>query len=186
VNPIFIIGAARSGTKILRDLLYESDNCSRIPYDINFVWRYGNEKLNHDCLNPNLINKKNLTFIKKYLNKMHETKIKNEKPSLVFEKTVSNSLRPLFVHKCFPNSKIILLVRNGYAVTESAYRAWTLPSKTMYLLSKLKYFPLICYKYAFWYLLQQVRRKVTKIRPTWGPRYVGIDEDLRLKPLYEV
>jgi hypothetical protein len=186
MKPVFIVGAARSGTKLLRDLIHECHACERIPYDINFVWRYGNERLKHDLLSPETLTLKNKKFIKQAIFKLREMKNASQEPSVFVEKTVSNSLRPLFVHNCFPESKIIHLVRNGFAVTESACRVWNLPNQSRYLLSKLKYFPLACYKYAFWYLLQEIEKGIKKTPRTWGPRYQGIDYDLKTKPLHEV
>ena len=40
---VIIIGAARSGTKYLRDVLATAPNAARVPYDINYIWRYGSE-----------------------------------------------------------------------------------------------------------------------------------------------
>ena len=47
-RPVFIIGAARSGTKFLRDLGAASPHVDVIPFDINFLWRLGNESA-PDC-----------------------------------------------------------------------------------------------------------------------------------------
>ena len=52
IRHIIIIGAARSGTKILRDVLAEASGVGCVPYDIGFVWRYGNQRVPHDVLDP--------------------------------------------------------------------------------------------------------------------------------------
>ena len=43
LEPIVLIGAARSGTKILRDALATALGVPQVPYDVGYVWRYGNE-----------------------------------------------------------------------------------------------------------------------------------------------
>ena len=48
--PVVLLGAARSGTKLVRDSLALDAHIARVPYDINYVWRFGNEELDHDEL----------------------------------------------------------------------------------------------------------------------------------------
>ena len=63
-NPIFIIGAPRSGTNILRDTLSSLKNvgtwdCDEIPY----IWRYGNRSFETDSFTKNMTNLKISTYI---------------------------------------------------------------------------------------------------------------------------
>ena len=51
-DPIIILGAARSGTKMLRKALASHPDLHAIPYDINYVWKYGSYQLPHDELRP--------------------------------------------------------------------------------------------------------------------------------------
>ena len=44
-SPIIIIGAARSGTKIMRSVISADENVRAVSYDVNYVWRFGNEGL---------------------------------------------------------------------------------------------------------------------------------------------
>ncbi len=41
---IVLIGAARSGTKILRDTLAAATGSGAVPFDIGFVWRIGHDE----------------------------------------------------------------------------------------------------------------------------------------------
>ena len=52
---VIIIGAARSGTKYLRDVLATAPNAARVPYDINYIWRYGSESHPDDALPASLV-----------------------------------------------------------------------------------------------------------------------------------
>ena len=62
----FLIGAARSGTKFLRNCFSVSDEIEIVPYDIGYVWRYGNEKISHDELKPSDLDNKLKFWIRKY------------------------------------------------------------------------------------------------------------------------
>jgi hypothetical protein len=42
-RPVIILGAARSGTKYLRDILATAPNAARVTYGINYIRRYGSE-----------------------------------------------------------------------------------------------------------------------------------------------
>ena len=64
---IVIIGAARSGTKILRDVLAQASGAGSVPYDIGFVWRYGNERVPHDVLDPATVTPRISRFVRRYV-----------------------------------------------------------------------------------------------------------------------
>jgi len=60
-RPIILIGAARSGTKFLRDIIASDKSVKAVPFDANFVWRYGVEEESDDALSITGVteNKKN-------------------------------------------------------------------------------------------------------------------------------
>jgi len=184
-SPIILLGAGRSGTKFLRDVLNSSDDVSVIPYDVGYVWRYGNEKINHDEFTPKMVNGRNLKFIKKILPKLVKQKSYYSKPYIWIEKSVPNTLRPAFINSIYPNAKFIHLIRDGRAVSESSLRLWKTPPEKKYLFDKIKYFPIENYKYAFSYIVNLLKNKVNPQSNTriWGPRYKGIQDDLKTLPL---
>ena len=53
--PIILIGAARSGTKFLRDVLASAVGVKSVPYDVNYIWRHGSPNYGHDVLDLSLI-----------------------------------------------------------------------------------------------------------------------------------
>lgn len=186
-QPIIILGAGRSGTKFLRSLLAVSPECQSIPYDINYIWRFGNEANPDDELDVSQLSPQ----IKKYIrSQIAKYSADSESPNskFVIEKTVSNTLRVAFVNEVFPEAKFINLIRDGRAVTESAIRQWQEPPNQQYLMQKLKYFPWRNYAYALKYASNMVRSKVLGQTEgyTWGPKYKNIDEDVRNKTLAEV
>ncbi len=183
-QPIILIGAARSGTKLVRDIIASHPEVGKVPYDVNYIWRLGNERLTHDELTPDLLTPMNKFHIRRQVEAFGNGKI------CLIEKTVSNCLRVPFVSTIFPEAKYIHLVRNGEDAIESAYRQWIAPTDWKYILKKAESFPLLkAPGYAFGYakrilgrLLLRDRRKLG----TWGPRYRGIDEDVITKDLIEV
>lgn len=183
VLPIIIIGAGRSGTKFLRDVLKGSPEVSAVPFDVGYVWKIGNENIAHDELAGSTVPEQ-ANLIRSLLFRLASPKLSAGTKYLV-EKTVSNSLRLEFVHQIFPDAKFIHLIRDGRAVTESAVRMWRQPPKAGYLWKKLRYFPWRSYRHAIWYAANLVRGKLTAGRGqlVWGPRYDGIEEDARLLPL---
>lgn len=183
-QPLILIGAARSGTKLVRDLIAAHPAVDRVPYDINYIWRLGNEHLPHDELSPELLTPQIRQRILRGF-----TRYSSWAPFLI-EKTVSNCLRVAYVHAVFPEARFIHLVRDGRDVIESVYRQWIAPPDWRYILEKAKSFPLTeAFGYALYYARYTCRKLVTpdkKKSGTWGPRYAGIDEDLASKDLLEV
>jgi len=183
-QPVFIIGAARSGTRLLREHLAAHPEVDKVPYDINYIWRLGNEDLPHDELVPELLSPSVRERIVGQL-----ARYSKSSPFLI-EKTVSNTLRVPFVNTVFPKALFIHLIRDGYDVVESAFRQWTAAPNWRYVWRKARSFPLsVCYRYAFSYAKTAVRKAVSKDKgrvDTWGPRYRGIDRDLREKTVLEV
>ena len=181
---IVIVGAARSGTKILRDVLAEASGVGCVPYDIGFVWRYGNEHVPHDVLDPATVTPRMSRFIRRYVDRYA-----GAGRNVVIEKTVGNTLRVPFVHAVLPDAAFVHLVRNGTDVAESARRQWSAPADRRYLLRKVRHFPLrLLPSYGREYALAQFSRRGggRSSAATWGPRYPGIDEDVASNDLLTV
>jgi len=183
---IILIGAGRSGTKFVRDILSSAPQVSCIPYDVGYIWRTGVESLSHDELLPEMLTEKNKIYIRKTILKIGRKT--NPAANHIIEKSVPNCLRIEYVHKIFPEAKFIHLTRDGRAVTESAMRLWKKPPEKGYLLQKIKYFPFRNYRYAIKYILNMIKGVLVSGRGqlTWGPRYDGIDNDVSTKELIDV
>lgn len=182
--PVFLIGAGRSGTKFLRSCLSASNQVDSIPYDINYVWRYGNESKSDDEFTPADLSAEIKEYIIKTLPKLSAT----NKPQAKFlvEKSVPNTLRVSFLNKAYPEAKFINITRNGRAVVESSIRQWKQPTKKSYLMKKMRYFPWGNYRYAIWFLKNVLKSKISSEPSIWGPRYKGITEDITQLLLEEV
>lgn len=181
-RTIVLIGAGRSGTKLVRDLLAAHPAVACVPYDINFVWRTGNERCPDDELQPSRLRPAAIRRIRRQLLRFQGD------AEVVVEKTVSNCLRVPFVHGALPDAKFVHLVRDGRDVVESARRQWVAPADCRYLLAKARTFPTFAVRrYGIGYASGFVRRlaRQTGQPPTWGPRYRGIDDDLAQLGLVE-
>ena len=89
-QPVIIIGAPRSGTNMLRDILSSNGNISTWPCDeINYIWRHGNVRVPSDEIPENLASDAVITHIHQEFNRL----FKKNKTKVILEKTCANSLR---------------------------------------------------------------------------------------------
>lgn len=184
-TPVIILGAARSGTRLLRSLIASGGQHAEVPYDVNYLWRYRNEAHPDDCLDASTVTDEKRAFIRSRVARCANGA--EEQP--VVEKTVGNILRIPFVRSVYPEAKFVFLIRNGRDVIESAHRCWRKPPAAGYLIDKLKTFPWwTCRNYAWRYFRQIATRTLgfSKHLKSWGPRYQGIDLDLKHLQLLDV
>jgi len=175
VRPIVILGAARSGTKILRDTLAEAMGVGMVPYDVGYVWRYGNESRPDDCLAATDVRPRTRRLVRSFLARYADDR------GVVVEKTVGNTLRVPFVAEVLPEADFVHVVRNGVDVAMSARREWHKSPDARYLLAKARHFPIrLVPTYGRKFLVGAVASRIGRRGHvnTWGPRYPGIDGDL--------
>ncbi len=177
-TPVIIIGAGRSGTNMLRDILNQLPGFHTWDCDeINPIWRYGNkdyptDQLPLECLTPG---------IKKYIRKRFDKLHKATNATHVLEKTCANSLRFDYVHAIFPEAKYIVINRDGRDVAPSAKKRWGAKFELSYTLKKLRYVPLIDLPYYVWKFGWNRVKKIftnTSRLSFWGPVYKGLQEDI--------
>lgn len=189
LQPVIVIGAARSGTKFLRDLIGASDFCRVAPHDVNYIWRYKNERLPHDSLTAKDCTQTIAKYIRKRLSvAARQSGAIPNGPSFLIEKTVSNCLRVPFVDQVFPKAVYVNLLRDGRNVVESSVRMWRAPVSIAHLLEKARYFPLRNLSYAAWYLQNVAGGWLTRDQGVkiWGVRYPGIEQDVKRLSVPEI
>ena len=185
-TQIIIIGPARSGTNMLRDILtsidgFESWDCD----EINPIWRYGNRGYPNDEIPVSKLT----PDIKKYIKRRFYRLYRRSKSKFIVEKTCANSLRLEFVFNIFPEAKYIIINRDGRDVSPSAMKRWEASFELKYSLKKLRYVPLAD---LFYYLsrfginrIKKIGQK-SKILSFWGPLYKGISKDITKKSSLEI
>lgn len=169
MEPVIIIGAPRSGTNMLRDMLVELEGATTWPCDeINYIWRHGNVTYPDDQFTVDLATAK----VKNYIQNKFR-KFKNSSNSTVLvEKTCANSLRVDFINEIFPNAKYIFIERDPYDVIGSAKLRWIAKLDLPYLFKKVKYVPLSDLPfYSVRYLFHRINKLYTneKRLGSWGP-----------------
>ncbi len=112
-RPIIILGAPRSGTTLLADLLDAHPDVA-VMQEPRLVWRYGNDRrsdqLRPEHARPDVIDHIHATFAKL---------VRARGASRLVEKTPANSVRPHFVDAVFPDARYVHITRDGWAAVPS-------------------------------------------------------------------
>ena len=184
--PVIIIGAPRSGTNMLRDVLCELDGVGTWPCDeINYIWRHGNISAETDQFERELAT----PAVKRYIRRQFDALAKKQRLNVVVEKTCANSLRVPFVNEVIPDARYIFIVRNGYDALASANLRWKAKLDIGYLLKKARYVPLLDLPfYAIRYVMNRIYRLFSggQRLAFWGPKWGGMDDLLRNNSLETV
>jgi len=172
MNPqkVVIIGAPRSGTNMLRDLLVTLPSVGTWPCDeINYIWRHGNVYYPSDEFTREMATPK----VKEYIRTQFDSLANSHQLEVVVEKTCANSLRVGFVDEVLPDARYIFIVRDGVDVVASAMLRWKAKLDIPYILKKTRYVPVsdLAY-YASHYLANRVYRLLSKDKRLafWGPK----------------
>lgn len=185
-SDVVIVGAPRSGTNMLRDILTSFEGVATWPCDeINYIWRHGNMSYPSDEI-PRELAKPD---IKKYIKQRFEEISEKYDSKVVVEKTCANSLRVPFVDAVLPDAKYIFIYRDGIDATGSAKERWTAQLDVPYILQKVKYVPKLDLPfYALRYFWARVYRLISREKRLafWGPALSDMQAILRSHTLNEV
>ncbi|MGB7286607.1 MAG: sulfotransferase [Salaquimonas sp.] len=185
-QPLFIIGAGRSGTNILRDTMtrlkgFDTWDCD----EINLIWRHGNIGKRNDIFGREEARAEVARFIRKEFSKFQ----RKSRAKVIIEKTCANSLRIPFIDEIFPDARYLYIVRDGRDVALSAAKRWRASVELAYLLKKLRYVPIgDLSHYSIRFLknrLHQIQSQ-EKRQASWGPIFPDMPEWAASRPLLEV
>ncbi|MCC6680126.1 MAG: sulfotransferase [Phycisphaeraceae bacterium] len=188
-DPIVIVGAPRSGTTFLAEVLSCHPDLHLVD-EPRMIWRYGNDRKS-DLLKPEDARPKVIAYIRNTF-KRHLTKA--GKPRLL-EKTPSNALRLPFVERVLPSARIVHIMRNGLDSVLSIESFWrrsahglrnVAPGRFCQRLKELSM------RRAPYYASELFRRTaplplrtLIGVNP-WGPRIPGINQMTREMDLLEI
>ncbi len=119
-QPIFIIGAARSGTTILSDILKQHKDLA-FWLEPKYIWKYKSPLSKNDHKTSKDLNPHIARYISNRFLKFTQTQAK----SRFIEKTTSNCFRIEFIHEIFNDARFIHILRNGNDVALSAEKKWS-------------------------------------------------------------
>lgn len=117
-QPIFIVGAGRSGTTLLSRILAHDERLLN-SLENRYVWNYRQPTLKHDVREACDASPKIANYIRSYYRKLAE-----ETGRQVIDKTPSNVFRLGFVRAVFPEAKILHIIRDGRDNVLSRRREW--------------------------------------------------------------
>jgi len=185
-NAIIIIGAARSGTNMLRDILSQLPNHTTWDCDeINPIWRHGNINHPNDVFSEEMAHPNAIKYIRKQFSKI----AKKDNVQNVIEKSCANSLRVPFINKILPDAKYIFIYRDGRDATASASLRWKAPFELGYTLKKMRYLPLtdIPY-YGYKFGINRVKQSFSKDKKLafWGLNLENMQAKIANRSLHEI
>ncbi|SFT45647.1 Sulfotransferase family protein [Algoriphagus locisalis] len=167
-RPIFLIGAARSGTTLLGDILSKHHD---LAYWIEpkYIWKYKSPNILNDYRFKDDVD----DDIRKFIYNRFNLFLKKCKKSRFIEKTPSNCFRIPFIDSIFPNAIYINIIRDGRDVTISAYKKWTFKHDTSAYERRLSFneFPLIDFPYYLFHFVKQfvIQQFYPNELRMWGP-----------------
>lgn len=174
-RPILVIGAARSGTSMVAELLARHPD---VAYWVEpkYVWRYRQAGAPSDVRPPEEATPEVVDYIRgRFADFQH-----SRGASRFMEKTPSNCFRIEFANRVCPDGRFLHIVRDGRDAALSARRKWTSPPKKQALWRRLRSFEIPLRDLPY-YAVDALRDVVGRqLRPekayVWGPQPPGIHE----------
>lgn len=173
-REVIIIGAPRSGTNMLRDVICKLPGFGTWPCDeINYIWRHGNARWPSDELPAELAT----AGVRTHINRQFARCARRGPLNHVVEKTCANSLRVPFVDRVLSEAQYIFIYRDAIDAVASAIKRWKAPLDLVYTLKKARFVPLTDIPY---YSLRFVKNRLYRLHSRerhlafWGPMPDGL------------
>ena len=182
--PIILLGNFRSGTTMLQNLIASHPDAVRL-YEPVGLWLYADPARRHDEFDESDATER----VKRYVRSQFLKYQKENGNRIVVEKTPHNILRIPYVREIFPDAHFLYIVRNPLSFVSSVELKWQKPAGKKRLMKRLKATPVTqLHHYVGRLVSQQWNNRVLrrKYLSVWGPRYKGIQEDLKTDDLLTV
>ncbi|HLF28447.1 MAG TPA: sulfotransferase [Anaerolineae bacterium] len=183
--PIIILGNTRSGTTIVQRVIATHPDIVEW-YEPRTLWLYADPGRRHDEFDERDATDK----VKRYIREQFLKYQKQHGNCVVMEKTPANILKIPYVRAIFPEATYLFMVRNPFSFISSVEMKWqanTVSSKGIG--RRLRSTPIIqLHHYASRLIMQHLEKRVLrrKYLSLWGPRYQGMDQDLKTHDLLTV
>lgn len=193
---VIIVGAPRSGTNMLRDVLSALPGFTTWPCDeINLMWKHGNRGVPSDELSPDQATPE----VQDFLRRQFARRAERDGAAVVVEKTCATSLRVGFAAAVFPDAKFLFIRRHGLDAAASTMQRWDAPFDFRYSAKKIPFVPATDLPYYGWSFISNrvrgalgnrgPRASVTvgrTVQSWWGPKPHDFDALRREHPLDEI
>jgi hypothetical protein len=182
--PIILFGNFRSGTTMLQEAISTHPDVVEW-FEPTGLWLYADPGRSHDEFDENDATDKVKRYIRNNFLKFQQ----QHGNRIIIEKSPHNILRIPYVRAIFPEARFLFIVRNPLSFISSVELKWQRPANGERIVQRLKSTPITqLHHYLNRFLSQQwnnriLRRKYLSI---WGPRYKGIQEDLKTEELLTV
>ncbi len=182
--PIIILGNTRSGTTIVQKVMATHPEIVQW-YEPRTLWLYADPGRSHDEFDESDAT----DSVKQYIRKQFLNFQKRHGNQVVFEKTPANILKIPYVRAIFPEATYLFIVRNPFSFISSVELKWQRTLTTTGIRRRLQSTPVTqLHYYAGRLIRQYVDKRVLgrKYQVLWGPRYKGMEQDLKTHDLLTV
>ncbi len=182
--PIIVFGNTRSGTSIIQKVLAAHPDVTAW-YEPRNLWQFADPAREHDEFEESDATPRVRRYIRRQFLRYQNT----EGGKRIVEKTPVNILRIPYVRAIFPEAVFVYVVRSPFSFISSVELKWQRTVSARGLLWRIQSTPTSqLHHYAAKYARQQIDKRVLKRKylSVWGPRYKGIEDDLRVYDMLTV
>jgi hypothetical protein len=182
--PIILLGNTRSGTTIVQKVMCTHPDLVSW-YEPRTLWLYADPGRCHDEFDESDATDK----VKRYIRNQFLKFQQRNGNGVVMEKTPANILKIPYVRAIFPEATFLFIVRDPFSFISSVEMKWQRPVTINGIGRRLKSTPIIqLHHYAGRLISDQLNKRVIrrKYLSLWGPRYKGIEQDLKTYDLLTV
>lgn len=182
--PIIILGNTRSGTTIVQKVMATHPEIVQW-YEPRTLWLYADPGRSHDEFDESDATDP----VKQYIRKQFLNFQKRHGDRVVFEKTPANILKIPYVRAIFPEATYLFIVRNPFSFISSVELKWQRTLTATGIRRRLQSTPVTQLHYYAGRLIRQYFDKRVlgrKYQVLWGPRYQGMEQDLKTQDLLTV